>query len=154
MHVADLINLLSRRNLILGLAGTAAAGATAVGPGFLDAASLMQLLRPSGNRKGVFLKSGETGDWTAQRNTMFRLESGQVLKLADVQGFKSIDKKGTRRPGGVRSTAFVARFDIKTGAPLDGDRIYRINHAQGGVFDIFLTTPDASRPLRVHATFS
>ena len=151
--MAELINLLSRRNLIIGMAGTAAAGATAA-PMFLDPVALMQLLRPAGARRGGALKSGETGDWTAQRDTIFRLETGQVLKLTDVQAFKSIDRKGTRRPSGVRSTAFVARFDIKDGGPLVGDRIYRINHAQGGVFDIYLTTPDASKPLRVDAVFS
>lgn len=153
-QVSDLISVLSRRNLIVGLVGTAAAGTAAAGSGFIDAAGFMALLRPNNTRRGVTLRSGESGDWADQRDTQFRLDSGQVLKLADVQSFKSTAKKEGKRPRGVRSTAFVARFDIKQGGPLDGDRIFRINHARGGVFDIYLTTPDPRSPLQVAAVFS
>ena len=142
-------SLLSRRNVVLGLAGTAAVGTVAVQKsGGADA--FAKLLSPGeGGRTGVWLAKAASADWVLQVGSTFTAHTGHVLKLVNVQGFP----KSGKLPAGVRDRAFVARFDILKGGKMPGDKIYRVNHKQGA-FDLFLTTGDPSKPLRMKAVFS
>jgi hypothetical protein len=141
---------LSRRNMLIGLAGGAAATAgTLATHGFTESASFANLLRPVGlGPSGAPLATAGYADWANQIGSSFTAHSGQVLKLVDVQGFP---QKGAR-PGNLRDRAFVARFDISKGASLSED-LYRVAHPEGGTFDIFLTQDSPDKPLRMLAVF-
>lgn len=142
-------SLLSRRNVVLGLAGTAAAGTVAVQKtGGADA--LARLLRPEKGGSNRWLAKGLAADWVLQIGSNFTAHSGHILKLVDVQSFPD---KNVDHPTGTRPRAFVARFDVVKGGKMASDKIYRVNHKQGP-FDLFLTSGDPSKPLRMKAVFS
>jgi hypothetical protein len=140
-------SLLSRRNVVLGLAGTAAAGTVAVQKtGGADA--LASLLRPAEEGNGsVLLAKATAADWALQIGTIFTAHTGHILKLVDVQNFPK-----SARPKGMRNRAFVARFDIVKGGKMAGDKIYRVNHQQGA-FDLFLSGANPAKPKRMKAVF-
>jgi hypothetical protein len=143
----DILSLLSRRNLLFGLAGTAVAAGGAMR--FRSAEEFSLLVRPRGRgRRRVPLHTAAKDDWAAQVGTVFTAETGHLLKLTDVQGFA----EKSERPEGLRESAFVARFEIERGGPLPGDRIMRFAHAEGGTFDMLLSS--SSEPLRMAAIFN
>ena len=137
--------------MLIGLAGGAVATAGGVATnGFSESASFDNLLRPAGKgHNGAPLPYAEYGDWKAQVGTSFKAHSGHVLKLADVQAFR---QEGAR-PAELRDRAFVARFDVTEGGALVED-LYGIAHAEGGAFDMFLTTAGPDMPLRMLAVFN
>jgi len=149
--MAQVRSHLSRRNMLIGLAGGAAATAGTVATnGFSESASFANLLRPAGiGHNGAPLPYGEYGDWKSQVGSSFKTHSGHVLKLADVQAFR---EQGTR-PAELRDRAFVARFDITEGGALVDD-LYGVAHAEGGVFDMFLSSAGPDMPLRMLAVFN
>ena len=142
---------ISRRNVLIGLAGGAAATAGGVATnGFSESPSFANLLRPAGiGHNGGPLAHGEYDDWKSQVGSSFKVHSGQVIELVDVQAFP---QKG-RRPGGLRDRAFVARFDVTEGAALVED-LYGVAHAERGAFDMFLTNAGPDKPLRMLAVFN
>lgn len=149
--MAEQKSLVSRRNMLLGLAGGAvAAGGITVQQTGVGSEGFAELLRPAGlGRRGVNLATASKDDWALQVGTMFTAQTGHVLKLVDVQGFR----ERVERPAGLRAEAFVARFDVDSGGVLPGERIYRVNHTDGGEFDLFLAPGHPSKPLRMLATF-
>jgi len=142
----------SRRTVVIGLAAAGAAGtATVATPLFTDPEALQNILRPLGlGKRGVGLGTATSGDWALQEESLFTAETGHVLKLADVQVFS----ERTPRPAGLRDKAFVARFDIVRGGPMEGDKTYRFNHRDGGTFDMYLSSKNPANPLRMLAVFN
>ena len=142
-------DIFSRRNVLLGLGGTAAAGTVAAQSG--GAEFFEQLLRPTnGGRRGVALATAGYDDWAAHVGTFFTAHTGHVLELSDVQRFRTVGE----RPAALRDSAFVARFDSVSGGALKGSAIYRVNHPDGGTFDVFLTSGPPDKPLRLLAVFN
>jgi hypothetical protein len=137
--------------MLIGLAGGAAATAGGVATnGFTQAPSFAALLRPAGiGHNGGPLARVGYDDWRAQVGTGFRVHSGQVLKLVDVQAFP---QKGAR-PHGLRERAFVARFDVTDGAALV-EGLYGVAPTQGAAFEMFLTNAGPDKPLRMLAVFN
>ena len=149
--MAKVRSRVSRRNMLIGLAGGGAATAGAIAAfGLTDSASFASLLEPQQlARSGGPLAYAGYADWQAQVGTSFKTDSGHLLKLADVQEFA---QKGAR-PGGLRDRAFVARFDIVSGGSMAED-LYRVVHRDGGVFNILLTHGGPDNPLRMLAVFN
>ena len=149
--MAEQASLMSRRNILLGLAGGAAvAGGITVqqtgGVGdFADRLRQVEL-----GRHGVNLANGTKEDWALQVGTFFTAQTGHVLKLVAVRGFP---QRGAR-PAGLRKAAFVAAFDIASGGALAGEHTFGVNHNEGGAFDISLTSRNRALPLRMLAVFN
>ena len=144
-------SLFSRRNMIVGLAGTATVGTIAATQKFSGTESFADLLRPAGlGRHGATLATANVEDWKLQVGSYFTAHTGQVLKLVDVQGFK----EANARPGGLRTSAFVARFDVARGGAMAGAEVYRLAHPEGGTLDLFMTAADAAKPLRMLAVMN
>ena len=149
--MAEQAALMSRRNILLGLAGGAAVagGVTVQQTG--GAGEFAELLSPAGlGRRGVQLATANKDDWALQVGTFFTTQTGHVLKLANVQGFP----ERRARPAGLRPGAFVARFDVTSGGPLQAAQLLAVNHTEGGTFDIFMTGGNPARPLRMLAVFN
>jgi hypothetical protein len=150
--MAIIESLLSRRSLIVGIGGTAAAGALAVSTaGQKQVQAFKQLLwknRPG--RHNVRLSTANVDDWAVQVGTKFRSSTGHTLKLADVRQF---DHQG-KRPSGLRDRPFVAGFEVIEGAgPMPDQLLLRVDHREGGTFDLFLTAAAPDKPLRRIAVF-
>jgi hypothetical protein len=142
-------SLLSRRNVVIGLAGSAAAGTVAVQQSG-GAKAFAELLRPSGKgSSNAWLAKATWADWETQIGANFTANTGQVLKLIDIQRFPA----DAKRPKNLRDRAFVARFDIVRGGQMAPDTIYRVNHRRGA-FDIFLSKGDPEKPRRMLAVFN
>jgi hypothetical protein len=150
--MAEQASLVSRRNMLLGLAGGAvvAGGVTVQQTG--GAAQFAELLNPTGQsgRRGVNLATAEKEDWALQVGTFFTSETGQALKLVNVKAFP---QRGAR-PSGLRKTAFVAAFDVASGEALVSDVIHTVNHNEGGAFGMFLTSGNRVNPTRMLAVFN
>jgi hypothetical protein len=149
--MAERLSLVSRRNILLGLAGGAvAAGGIAVQQTG-GAARFAELLRPIGlGQDGAFLATATREVWARQVGTFFRAHTGHVLKLVGVQGFP----EHGRRPAGLRPQAFLSRFDITAGGALPGQQLLTLSHKEGGTFDIFMDPASPARPLKVSAVFN
>ena len=149
--MAESKSLVSRRNVMLGLVGTAAVAGTVGTVTTTDSSSadaFARLLEPVGlGKRGVSLASATVDDWRAQVGSYFTAHTGHVLKLADVQLFPESD-----RPKGMREDAFVARFDVAKGGEMPGSVIYRMSHPEGGTFDMFATS-NPLKQLRMLAVF-
>jgi len=149
--MAESLSLFSRRNMLLGVAGTATVGGIAAAQRFTGADTLAEILRPVQlGRRGVPLGTAQADDWALQVGSTFTAHTGHLLKLVDVQRFKQ--DKG--RLAGLRERAFVARFDVTEGGSLPGSEIYSVNHPEGGVFDMLLTGGIPDNPLRMLAVFN
>jgi hypothetical protein len=137
--------------MVLGLAGATTVGTVSVAFQFTSADRLADILRPVGQgRRNVLLGTATVEDWSLQEGSRFTLDTGHVLELVDVQAFP-VDRG---RPAGLRPRAFVARFDVKEGAPLSDSRLYRFNHAEGGMFDLLLAHGAPDMPLRMLAVLA
>ena len=137
--------------MLLGVAGTATVGGIAAAQRFTSAETFAEILRPVQlGRRGVPLGVAEADDWALQVGSTFTAHTGHLLKLVDVQRFR--EDKG--RPAGLRSRAFVSRFDVIEGGAMPGADIYRVNHPEGGVFDVLLTGGIPGTPLRMLAVFN
>ena len=140
-----ILNILSRRHVLLGLGGAAVAGAAQA--------------KGLGNA-GLFTRSLELGtdslqtagyaEWTAQVGSTFTTESGHVLKLVSVDAY---DRAGAR-PVEVRETGFVASFDIVRGDALPEGRHVVAQPAGDGRFEIYLAKAGAGRPLGMLADYN
>jgi hypothetical protein len=145
----DILGLFSRRGMLLGLGGAAAASAASAqaagGSGYFA-----RLLRPAGRgRSGGPLHTASNADWSSELGSVFTTDSGQALKLVDVQAYP----RTGARPYGVREQGFVARFDSARGAELPEGR-YVLSHPREGRFEIFLTKGGAEMPQRMLADFN
>lgn len=145
-------SLFSRRNMLLGLGGAATAGALAVtDAGQSQVQKFKELLwqRQPGKRY-VRLATATVDDWALQVGTTFKASTGHTLKLADVRQFDHQNK----RPSGLRDRAFVAGFEVVSGAGLlPSQLLLRVTHPEGGTFDMFLTAAGPDKPLRRIAVF-
>jgi hypothetical protein len=149
--MARTLSLFSRRNLVFGLVGTAAIGTVAATQRITGSDLFARLLRPIGlGQRGVPLATANYDDWAVQVGSLFTAHTGQVLKLADVQRFP---ERG-RRPAGLRTRAFVARFDVIRGGALPDSSIARFNHPEGGVLDLLMSSGDPAKPLRMLAVLN
>lgn len=149
--MAEILSLFTRRNMILGVAGTAAVGGVAATQRFTSAETLEEILRPLQlGRRGVNLGTANADDWALQVGSTFTAHTGHLLKLVDVQAFRA-DKS---RPAGLRDKAFVARFDVAEGGAMSGSDLYRMNHPEGGTFEMLLTGGVPGKPLRMLAVFN
>ena len=140
--MAEVLSLFSRRNMMIGLVGGAAATAAV-------AAMAGAARAQGGGKKAVALNTAAYDDWSAQVGSNFTAHTGHVLRLVDVHAYPSADS----RPSGVREQGFVARFDITRGGALQSGR-YLVAHPRGGTFEIFLTSGGPVMPLRMLADFN
>jgi len=145
-------SILSRRNVLVGLAGSAAAGAVATtNAGQQEVAAFKQLLwsnKPG--RHNVRLATATVDDWSLQVGTKFQASSGHTLRLDDVQQF---DHQNTR-PKGLRDRAFAAGFSIISGVgTLPNQVLLQVSHPEGGTFEMFMTAGSPDKPQRRIAVF-
>lgn len=147
---------LSRRNLVLGLAGgTVLAGFVALLP--VGTAPLSRQARrfAASNRwarRFISLAEADMGEWAGQIGSVFQVTGGWSLRLA---GVRALPSSGARPAGLGRDRAFVAVFDVLRGADMPGDLIYTAAHRDYGAFDLFLTAAEASGATRrMHAVFN
>lgn len=133
---------ISRRTMIVGLAGTTTLGACSGDP------IGGQGVGGSASASAPPLSTADADKWEAAAGSLFDA-GGYVLRLA---GIERIEQAG-RRPGELRQQAFVALFDIVRGGFMPGELIYRISHATIPAFNIFLSS-SASTPSRMHAFFN
>lgn len=144
----------SRRNLLVGLAGTAAVGVGAVAAtdaGQQQVEAFRQLLwKRQPGRRDARLASATVDDWALQIGSLFHTSTGHTLKLTDVRQFGGQNK----RPAGLRDRSFVAGFEIVAGnAPLPRELTFRVTHPNGGTFDMFNTAGGPDKPKRRLAVF-
>ena len=144
-------SLLSRRRVVIGLAG-----------GVVAAMVATPLLRPSAEprvrrllasnaltRRFLSLAHAEQGEWTAQVGSHFSVDGGYRLRLA---GVRPLQSSGARPDHVSRDRAFVAVFDVLGGMTMAGDLIYSVAHPQYGRLPLYLTTSD--NPRRMLAVFN
>ena len=134
---------ISRRTMIVGLAGTTTLGACSGGVSIGGAGA-----GGSASAPVAPLSTADADKWAAAAGSLFDA-GGYVLRLT---GIERIEQAG-RRPGELRQQAFVALFDIVRGGFMPGELIYRISHATIPAFNIFLSG-SASTPSRMHAFFN
>lgn len=143
----EILELFTRRSLLLGLGVTGAGAATLGGTKSVD--FFRQLIRPNaGGRKNVRLATAEFTDWSLQIGSRFIAHTGHELKLVDVQAFA--DRKD--RPDALRDRAFVARFEIEKGGEMPAD-LYTVRHANGGTFMVSFDPANPAKPLEARAIF-
>ena len=145
-------SILSRRNVLVGLAGGAAVGAVATtNAGQREVQAFKQLLfQNKPGKHNVRLDTGTVDDWSLQVGTKFQSSSGHTLRLDDVQQF---DHQNTR-PKGLRDRAFAAGFSIVSGVgALPTQVLLRVTHPEGGTFDMFMTAGSPDKPQRRIAVF-
>lgn len=127
------------------MGGTAAVGALATTEAgqkevkaFKDA-----LWQSRPGRHNVKLGTANVDDWSIQVGTEFQTSTGHTLKLAYVQQFDHQNK----RPTSLRDRPFVAEFEVQPGGPpLPNQLLVRVNHREGGTFDMFLTAAGPAKP--------
>ena len=141
--MAKVLSPFSRRNMLIGLAGGAAATAVA------SKSAFAAVLRPASAGSNAALARASYRDWSAQVGSTFTARSGHELTLVEVE---SVPNKGAL-PSRVRSEAFVARFDVAKGGELPED-LYRIAHPSSGTLDVFLTKAGPDAPQRMLAVFA
>jgi hypothetical protein len=134
----DLDLHLSRRNLVLGLAGAGAAGAVAAASaggllaGVVGAVAGTAAPAPP---RPVPLARGSYDDWLRAVGRTFGATGGYRLKLV---GIRAVGSAANRRGvPGVRSRAFVALFNVLGRATMAGDLVYSLAHGRDR-FDLYL----------------
>jgi hypothetical protein len=142
---------LSRRNILLGLAGAAVSAVVAT-TALAPAAGERTRRVLAGNRfTRRFLSLADAGqsEWTSQVGSAFTLDGGYRLRLA---GVRPLHSQGARPASVARDRAFAAVFEVLGGAPLAEDLIYSARHAHYGALPLFLTGTDD--PRRMLAVFN
>ena len=149
---------ISRRNLMMGLAGTAAVvgavGVSALPVGWYEGRKA-QVPASWWERKHWTLATAGVSEWNSRVGNNFVLLGASrevLLRLTAVNPFPSLGE----RPADVsRKQAFAAVFDSGRVRLPAQDRIYRIGHIRYGEMDIFLKPcGDATCPGRLEATFN
>lgn len=146
----------SRRTILLSLAGGAvAAGTLTIAGGGLGGAP-----GPSSSGGSSGATSGGTADslataemdaWAARTGSVFQTNTGSELRLS---GIVPLPSKGAR-PAALRDRAFLAVFDVVSGAAVAGGLIYRVATAGSDPFDIHLDQAGVPEfPARMHAVFN
>jgi hypothetical protein len=142
----------SRRNLLVGLAGTAAVGAVAVTEGGQQqVAAFKNMLwkRQPGNRYAR-LANASVDDWALKIGSTFTTSTGHTFKLTDVRQFGGQGK----RPAGLRDRPFVAGFQVVSGpATLPKEITLAVTGSDGQSFDMFNTAGSRDKPDRRIAVF-
>lgn len=140
---------LSRRNLLLGLAGAAFA-AVATSPLWQPTAGQRTRRLLAGNsftRRFLSLAHAEQAEWTALTGSVFSAGGGYRLRLA---GVRPLPSSGQRPPEAWRDGAFVAVFEVLDGMTMPGELIHTLSHSQYGRLPVFLTASgEAGRMLAV-----
>ena len=141
----------SRRNVLLGLAGVAAAGLVATARWIPSAEERTRRILASNpvTRRFLSLANAEQGEWAQQVGSEFRVEGGYRLKLAGIESSRSI---GERPQQVTRRRGFIAVFDVLDGASMAGDLIYSASHSQYGSLPLFLSA--SGSPSRMFAIFN
>jgi hypothetical protein len=139
--MAEVQSHVSRRKVMIGMAGGAAAAAVT-----LTGAARAQ---SGGGKNAVPLVSAGYSTWAGQVGTNFTAHTGHVLKLVQVQAYGSSGSV----PAGVRNPGFLARFDITRGSALAAGR-YLVAHPTGGTFEIYLSKSGPTYPMRMLADFN
>lgn len=142
---------LSRRNVLLGLAGAAVAAviaAPALRPGVADRTRRL-LASNSFTRRFLSLANAEQAEWQTQVGSDFAVDGGYTLRLA---GVRPLISEGERPTNVTRDRAFVAVFDVRDGMTMAGDLIYTATHPQYGRLPLFLSASDS--PRRMLAVFN
>jgi hypothetical protein len=146
-------SLLSRRNMMAGMATSAAlVASTSAEAKQPTVKSIKQPLpsRPPLRSIGS-LATASVDEWKQQIGTTFETSTGHRLRLADVREF---DNQG-KRPASLRERPFAAGFDIVSGTGAMPEQLtLRVNHKAGGTFDMFVTAATPESPLRRVAVFS
>jgi hypothetical protein len=148
----------SRRDMVVGLAGTAAlvgaVGVSALPTGWLE--SRRALVRASWwDRRTWTLETAGVREWSSRVGNLFVLFNGGreiAARLVKVEAFPS---KGERPPEVARDQAFAAYFDVGRHGLPSGDRIYHVAHVQYGDMRVFLAAcGDETCPNRAIAVFN
>jgi hypothetical protein len=142
---------ISRRNILLGVAGVAVAGVVATSRFIPGAEQGTRRLLASNGFTRRFLSLADAGqeEWAAQVGSVFVLEGGQRLRLA---GIRPLASAGERPADVSRRRAFLAVFDVLGGATLPADIIHTARHRQYGSLPLFLSA--SGRPSRMFAVFN
>lgn len=148
----------SRRRMIAGLAGVAAAGgfgAWALPVGWYEQ---RKALVPASwwRRRNWTLATAGIREWTSQVGRSFVILGAHRelrLKLVEVRPFPS---PGERPPEVSRDQAFAAIFDlVSRGRMANQDRIYRLASVRYGEMRVFLKPcGNAANPRRFEAVFN
>ena len=142
---------LSRRNVLLGLAGAAFA-AVATSPLWQPTAGQRTRRLLASNpftRRFLSLAHAEQGEWAELAGSAFSAEGGYRLRLA---GVRPLPSSGERPPEVWRHNAFVAVFEVMNGMTMPGELIHNLSHSQYGRLPVFLTA--SSDPGRMLAVFN
>ena len=148
-------SFLSRRKLLIGLGGAAAAAAALIASPFraviaLTARDLVR--RQPALRSLLSLADAGYDEWLDQVGSMFSVGGGTALKLV---GVSALDSGGARPMRLGRTSAFLAKFDVQNGGTMAGDLIYTASHPQYGALRIFLSaSTDPRLPHRMTALFN
>ena len=141
----------SRRNILLGVAGAAVAAVVSAPLWQPDAGQRTRRLL-AGNpftRRFLSLAHAEQAEWAAQVGSTFTAEGGYRLRLS---GVRPLPSSGVRPSEAWRERAFVAVFEVMNGMTMPGDLIYRLNHSQYGALPVFLNA--SGDPGRMLAVFN
>ena len=144
---------LSRRHLLLGLTGGAAATALlapALSPGVGRKARELAV-RSGVGRRFFSLDYASLREWGEMVGSTFRVTGGYALKLV---GVRPLISTGARPWNLGRDRAFLAVFDVMGGMSMAGDLLYSARHPQYGEIPIFLSAADPATPGRMHAVFN
>jgi hypothetical protein len=149
-------SFLSRRKLLIGLGGVAAASVALLASPFraVIAMTSRDLLRsqPILSRRLVSLADAGSDDWLDQVGSVFALGGGTSMKLVAVSTFAAAGQRPMRLG---RNQAFQAKFDVQNRGSLAGDLIYTASHPRYGAFQIFLqASSDPRLPQRMTALFN
>lgn len=141
----------SRRNILLGVAGAAVA-AVVSSPLWQPAAGQRTRRLLAGNsftRRFLSLAHAEQAEWEALTGSVFSAGAGYQLRLA---GVRPLPSSGVRPPEAWRAGAFVAVFEVLNGMTMPGEIIHTLSHNQYGRLPVFLTV--SSDPGRMLAVFN
>lgn len=140
---------LSRRNVMLGLAGAGAVGiaAAATPAGKLLRSGVGTLTGRTPPRRVPLALAGYA-EWLRAVGGIFTIEGGYDLRLAGVRMVGASAGRAAVR--GVRTYAFTATFEVLAGKTMAGDLIYTARYGAER-FPLFLSATAA--PSRMQAMF-
>lgn len=145
----DQVNVLSRRNLLIGL-GVGAAGAAAVASPVMH----LSLAAPSQplswwDRLFFSLQNGGTEEWKSVIGQVFSIEGENGTIPVLLGGVKLLLSKGARPSECTRTQAFALVFYAAPERAPAGDRTYKVTHHTHPALDMFLS-PAIRYPRGVH----